>query len=150
MDSCHVEKGGPPENHSILGPPPPPSLKADRGGGGGPKKTPSAVHRCACRWTVDLSAMFNQHSGPPPPPPPPTIKSRMVGGVRNSISTMDLGADASAVQMCAFVIMIPDPPPPPPPPPTVKGRTVGGVRKNLSTVDLSANSTLSRSSMRCL
>jgi hypothetical protein len=118
MDSCHVEKRA----HQKITPfrtPPPPIVKSRPVGG--VRKIPSAIHRCACRWTVDLSAMFNQHSWTPPPPP--TIKRRMVGGVWNSISTVDLGTDASAVQMRAFVIHDSGPPPPPP---TVKGRTVGG------------------------
>jgi hypothetical protein len=60
-----------------------------------------------------------KHSIPDPPPPLKEERSGG-GGVWNSISTMDLGADTSAVQMCTFVI------PDSRPPPTVKGRTVGG------------------------
>jgi hypothetical protein len=78
---------------------------------------PSTVHRCAYRWTVDMSATFNKLSGPPPPPP---LKEERSGG-RNLISIVDLGANASTVQMCAFVTHNSTPPPP-----TVKGRTVGG------------------------
>jgi hypothetical protein len=71
---------------------------------------------CGKWWESVEMDSYHIRGGIPPKnhsisdPPPPTVKSRPVGG--SGISTVDLGVNASSVQMHALVIHDSGPPPP--------------------------------------
>jgi hypothetical protein len=81
----------------ILDPPPPP-LKVEWLGGSG---KPCESFICVPCWTIDQCALVNSHSGPPPPPPPP-LKEERLRGVQKLLLVVDLGASASAVDLCTL------------------------------------------------